>query len=85
MILFFAKWILVFALEHKHNVHYHHFLSLTVYSYEEKMDILFFHCIAQWGQPLLLDAVAGIMGLVMDLKIDLLGCIRVPWKVKNQP
>ena len=40
---------------------------------------------AQWGQPLLLDAVAGIMGLVMDLKIDLLGCIRVPWKVKNQP
>ena len=24
---------------------------------------------AQWGQPLLLDAVAGIMGLVMDLKI----------------
>ena len=40
---------------------------------------------AQWGQPLLLDAVAGIMGLVMDLKNDLLGCIRVPWKVKNQP
>ena len=27
--------------------------------------------IAQWGQPLLLDAVAGIMGLVMDLKIYL--------------
>ena len=27
--------------------------------------------IAQWGQPLLLDAVAGIMGLVMDLKIHL--------------
>ena len=40
---------------------------------------------AQWGQPLLLDAVAGIMGLAMDLKNYLLGCIRVPWKVKNHP
>ena len=39
----------------------------------------------QRGQPLLLDAVAGNMGQVMDLKIYLLGCIRVTWKVKNQP
>ena len=35
------------------------------------------------GQPLLLDAVAGIMGIFMDLKIYLLGCIRVTRKVKN--
>ena len=34
---------------------------------------------AQRGQPLLLDAVQVVMGLFMDLKIDLLGCIRVTY------
>ena len=35
--------------------------------------------VAQRGQPLLLDAVGFIMGLFMNIKIDLLKCIRVAY------
>ena len=37
-------------------------------------------CLAQWGQHLQLDAELVNMGQVKNLKIDLLGCIRVTWR-----
>ena len=48
----------------KKSLDKHHFLQLTG---------------AQRGQPLLLDAVGFIMGLFMNIKIDLLKCIRVAY------